>query len=124
MNDLFSDILGQWLPLLVKEIDYSDPSFVLIGDGWSLSLLCPWRVRRGRDLWFSWSSDNVADLVWELVGLNIENARTDDRGDPTFELSGNLALDVFPDSDFDPWVMRLPNKTLVGQVSRSRPAEG
>lgn len=44
--------------------------------------------------------------------------------DPTFRLTGNLCLEIFSDTDYDPWVMRLPKITFVGMASQSKRESG
>ena len=71
------------------------------GDGWGLTVTCPWRTSRG-DTWLSWSTPDAADKVWDLIGLRLVAARTRGR-DASFDLSDGSALEVFSDTDLDPW---------------------
>lgn len=125
MIDLIADALRSARPLRIDEVDYSDPSLTLTGDSWSLNLTCPWRVRRAQNLWFSWSSENIQDLVWDLVGYEMESVRANTgNGDPIFGLSDDVELDVFADTDLDPWILHLPTRIFVGSASLPYLAEG
>jgi hypothetical protein len=100
-------------PLLIAEVEYADPVFTLNGDGWGLTLVCPWRLVRGTDLVLSWSAPEAPDAVWDLIGRRITAVAPRGR-DVAFPLSDGTTLEVFCDTDVDPWVLRLPGATYVG----------
>lgn len=102
-------------PLLITEVEYADPVLTINGEGWGLTVTCPWRLVRGDDLVLSWSTPDAADTVWDLIGLRLVGARTRGR-DASFDLSDGSALEVFSDTDLDPWVVRLPGATYVGPL--------
>ena len=85
----------------------------MAGRGWSLSALCPWRVRDGHGIRFSWSE--AGERVSQLVGLHVVSASTA-APDASFVLSDGSSLDLFADTDTDPFVVRLPGSTWVGPL--------
>ncbi|MCA1195767.1 MULTISPECIES: hypothetical protein [unclassified Saccharopolyspora] len=105
-------------PMSVRGAEFADPSLTVNGNGWSLSAVCPWRVRRGGELWFSWSSENASLGILDLVGMNliaVEPAAGS--ADPKFIFGDSVEMEFFADSDLDPWVLIMPGKTYVGSVS-------
>jgi hypothetical protein len=106
------------LPLRVDQLAYQDPVLTFGGEGWSLVLVCPWRLLKGTKVLTAWDDQAVEDSSWELLGHQIYAVRPRIPGndqDPVFELSGDLHLEVFADTDLDPWVLRLPTQTIVGR---------
>jgi hypothetical protein len=117
VSELESAAGGQ-VPLLIREATFADPTLVLSGDGWSLAATCPWRVvHHDHGIEISWSSSDAEDRVRGLVGVQITSVRQ--RGnDPAFDLSNGRVLEVFSDTDVDPWVLRLVGVTFVGPLRR------
>jgi hypothetical protein len=111
------DAVEPLLPLRIDEATFEDPILTLAGAGWALNAVCSWRVRRRRELWFSWSSPDAVDLVWELVGHRVVRVVVTELGDPAFELSRDVSLDIFADTNLDPWVFRSAGRVFVGSVS-------
>lgn len=110
------------LPLRIDEVSYSDPVLGLSGDGWWLSLMCPWLVT-GPDLRYSWDSDTVEDDAWDLVGHSIVavSFAEDVTVDPVFEIEGGISLAVRADSDWDPWTMQVPGLVVIGKKGSGAP---
>lgn len=107
------------LPLRIVAIDYSDPSVSFIGSKWALSLVCPWRVVQAGERLFAWDDADVADALVELIEQSIVEVRqrsSEAPWDPVFILSNGFEIEIFADSDLDPWVLRLPDQTFVGQA--------
>lgn len=118
MITLIANALEPLLPLRINEVQFVDPAFTLVGDNWSLNMLCPWRIRKAGALWSSCSEPDRADKVWDLVGHEILGvAGLPGAVDPVFELSGSLSLELFADTDTDPWALLLPGQTFVGSAS-------
>jgi hypothetical protein len=115
MNPSLVAELAKVGPLTIAEVEVQDPILVVGGEGWALTAMCPWRVLRGDDLELSWSSPEVEDRAWELVGRQIVSAEVQGR-DPVLRLSDGSALQLFSDTDTDPWVLRLPGITFVGPI--------
>jgi hypothetical protein len=115
MSERFVDIVSEQLPLKIQEATYADPVLTLAGAEWSLSVVCPWRLRAEEGLITAFGGDDAEAQVARLVGGELTGlSATGDLGDPIFDLSGGLQLEVFGDTDLDPWVMRLPSHTFVG----------
>jgi hypothetical protein len=103
-------------PLEITEIEFQDPILALAGEGWALTALCPWRVLRGDALELSWSSPDAEDRAWDLIGRQVVAA--DQRGrDAALRLSDGSVIELFSDTDTDPWVLRLPGFTFVGPLA-------
>jgi hypothetical protein len=101
------------LPLRVTGIEVQDPMVTVFGEGWALTLACPWEGAI-RDCRFSWEDDDVEDRAWDLVGQDL--VAVDVSADAaTFRFSSGW-LKATPDTDFDPWVMRLPSGIFVGSL--------
>lgn len=109
------------LPLRVGELEFNDPVVVLAGSKWSLSIVCPWRLTRGGALVTSIEDPGAEAHLRELVGASIVEivAQTGwgTARDPAFVFADGARLELFADTDLDPWVMRLPDKTFVGSAS-------
>jgi hypothetical protein len=112
-----TDAILRALPLRVTEVNYNDPTLVLIGEDWSLALTCPW-VITGPTSTYDWESDSVEDQAWELIGHDIESVayETDILEDPQFRFSGGITLTITADDDWDPWVMNVSGRWFVGGV--------
>lgn len=124
MIEELNSALQPLLPLKIGWVEYTDPVLTLGGDGWSLSLACPWRLVSGTSVVSAWDDVDVEDSSWDLVGHQITNAGSrieENREDPAFSLTGELRLEVLADSDLDPWVLRLPSQTLVGRSQQGGP---
>lgn len=106
------------LPLRILEIDHNDPAVVLSGENWSLSIVCPWRVSKADVLVCAFGDPGAETRMKSLIGAEIVAVRgqsaVHEEWDPAFEIAGGFTLEVFADTDEDPWVMRLPEHTFVG----------
>ncbi|SRR6266508_813159 len=121
MIDRISSSLARHFPLRIDQVDYADPTVTLTGDGWSLSMTCPWHLFEGQSRIVSWNEEGATDVIWDLVGHAITEVRprsTEHPSDPVFLLTGGLRLEIHADTDLDPWVLRLPELTFVGSASR------
>lgn len=109
------------LPLRVDGLEFNGPVVVLTGPNWSLSIVCPWRLIRGSALVTSIEDPGAEARLRELVGATIIDVGTQaDREtarDPVFVFADGARLELFADTDLDPWVMRLSDKTFVGSAS-------
>jgi hypothetical protein len=75
-----------------------------------------WRVSEPTGVAFGWSSPDAADKVGDLNGLEVVEVLVDRLVDPSLVMSNGWRLDVFSDDWHDPWVIRLPDITLVGDT--------
>jgi hypothetical protein len=106
-------------PLRIDEVDYVEPTVTLMGRDWSLAVTCPWRLVRGSTTLVAWNDTTVADQIWELVGTAVIDVRTwstHHPNDPAFVLTSSDRVELEADSDLDPWVLRLPDRTFVGSI--------
>ena len=102
-------------PLEITEIEFQDPVMALSGEGWALTAVCPWRVLRGDALELSWSTPDAEDRAWDLIGRQVVAADQHGR-DAVLQLSDGSSIELFSDTDTDPWVLRLPGLTFVGPL--------
>lgn len=101
------------LPVHIQGVELQDPILTLFGEGWALTIACPWEgTIGGRAL--SWEDDDIEDRSWDLVGEDLVAVRQDGPAD-TFEFSAGT-LTVTPDTDVDPWVLQLPGGLVVGRT--------
>ena len=109
------DLVREALPLQVDNAETAGPSVGIWGEGWSLSLLCPWELV-GPGTRTTWESKNLVSDWQILLGRTLEGvtARDDDAVDPTFHFNGAITLSVRADSDLDPWTLRVPGLVVVG----------
>lgn len=118
------DVIAGRLPWRIDRADWIEPTLVLGGSDFTFSLTCPWRVVGVEDLVMSWLLDDIEDRVSDLVGHDIMlvDLAADPHGDPRLGLSGGLVLEVFSDTDLDPWVLDSGQDIVI--VGESDPATG
>lgn len=107
------DELLQALPARVLGVEVQDPVLVLFGDDWSLTVACPWEGNVG-GIGLSWEDRELEDRAWDLVGQDLVAVRQQ-AGSVRFEFSA-ATLVATPDTDLDPWVLRLPGGLMVGRL--------
>ncbi len=102
------------LPLMVSGLEINDPVLTLFGNGWGLSIVCPWALD-GLDVHVTWESDPL-DEVWVLAGRALVGVTANDESatDPTFHFEGGLSLEVNADTVLDPWTLILPGLVVTG----------
>lgn len=102
------------LPVRVKGVEVQDPILTLFGEGWGLTIACPWEgTISGHAL--SWEDDDIEDRSWGLVGEDLVAVRQDGPA-VEFEFSSGTLI-VTPDTDVDPWVLELPGGLVVGRMT-------
>ena len=121
MIDKIGEALSPLLPLRLEEVEYNDPMVVLSGPGWSLSVACPWRLMRESRLETAYGAEGAAAALdglrgGEVVGFNPAGG-TCSPGDIRVALGNGAVIEMFADTDLDPWVLRLPEHTFVGTAS-------
>ena len=106
--------------LQIQEAEVNDPTVVLIGDGWSLAIVCPWRLLLERAEVVPWESDDSGDAFWALIGhtiVGVSGSHDQEHPNaPVFEISGGYILKLEPDTDLDPWVLQTKGMTYVGSL--------
>lgn len=118
MIEQIREALSPLLPLEIEEVEYNDPMVLLAGPGWSFSVACPWRMMRDGQLETSYGDDGAAAVLDGLTGTAVISlGGSGGPGDLQIALDGGGVLDVFVDTDLDPWVLRLPDHTFVGSAS-------
>jgi hypothetical protein len=110
--------LNGHLPVTILEVEWEDPTLVIRGEGWHFNTTCAWRVVQNNRISFAWSTRDVADRLWDLISHELTEVRTDPTiGDVTLVLSDGLRLDVFADTEVDPWVLSgIGDVVLVGPI--------
>lgn len=112
MNSVELELL-QTLPRRVLGVEVQDPILTLYGEQWSLTVFGPWEgTLHGRTL--VWEEDDLEDWSWDLIGQDLLTVREEDTL-IRFEFSAG-SLVVTSDSDWEPWVLRLPAGVLVGKT--------
>lgn len=102
------------LPVRVQGVEVQDPILTLFGEGWGLTIACPWEgTIGGRAL--SWEDDDIEDRSWDLVGQDLVAVRHDGSM-VKFEFSAGTLI-ATPDTDVDPWVLQLPGGVVVGRAT-------
>jgi hypothetical protein len=101
------------LPVRVTGVEVQDPVIVLFGDGWSLSVACPWRGVVA-ELPITWLDDDIEDRIWDVVGEDLISVQNEGR-DVRFVFTRSVIV-ATPDVDLDPWVLALPGNVVVGSV--------
>ena len=108
------------LPTEISRAELSDPTLLLGGPDWSLSVTCEWRWVDPRGAVVSPATAGADDMVWNLVGDQIESVEWSGPAalgiDPLFHLRSGGILQVFSDATFDTWVLHTPSLVLVGPL--------
>jgi len=108
------ELVVRALPLEVRGIAFTDPELTIFGDGWGLSLMCPW-VLKGPEIASSWGSQTAEAGVAKLIGHQLTSITAGpDVLDPILHFSGDIDLEIAADTDLDPWVLGLPGLVVVG----------
>jgi hypothetical protein len=121
MIDRLATALRDLLPLRIDGVEYTDPWVSIMGPSWSLGIACPWRLTREGLLICGFATPDTgarlrAILDEELTEVEAQGCAAPS-SDPAFRITGNFFLEIFSDTDLDPWVMNLPGHTFVGGVS-------
>lgn len=103
------------LPLKVLYVDWEDPTLILRGDGWRVSIMTAWRVvLEGRLIVGSDAVDEAAlraALNRTLItGCGVQS--TVAGPDPTFVFATGHVLEVFSVGPLEPWVALIEGAGL------------
>ena len=110
------DTLRARLPWRVRTAEWVDPTLVVAGDDWSMTISSAWRVCTPSGVAYGSSSEDVEDRVWDLVGTEvtgIEPQGVVPYADPRLVLSGGLALELFNEGEPDPYVLRSQDDIVI-----------
>ena len=112
--------VGVPVPHRIDRAEIEEPTLLIGGGGWSMSMLCYWRWISSDGQIVTTESPDAADSVWDLVGEVIENVvwwgASPIGVDLRLLLASGGCLDVLSDAAFDTWIMSLPDITLVGPL--------
>lgn len=108
--------------LVIQDVEVNDPTVVLIGEDWSLAIVCPWRLLLDGTEIAPWEARDSGNAFFTLIGHTIVTVSgSEDEAHPNapiFEISGGYILEIEPDTDLDPWVLRTSGMTYVGSLGR------
>jgi hypothetical protein len=110
------EAISKRLPWRVRTAEWIDPNLVIGGDDWSMTISCPWRVGTPAGVSYGSASSNAEDRVWDLIGadvLAIEPQGMVSYADPRLVLSGGLTVELFNDSDMEPYVLRSGDDIVI-----------
>ncbi len=102
------------LPVRIDGVEVQDPILTLFGEGWALTIACPWEgTIGGRAL--TWEDDDLEDRCWDLIGQDLVALRQEGPA-VEFEFSTGTLI-ATADTDVDPWVLQLPGGLVVGRTA-------
>lgn len=108
------------LPVRIERAEIVEPTLLLGGRDWSLSVTCDWRWVKADGSVVSEGTAGREDLIWDLVGEEIVSASwSGPEGlgkDPSFAFRSGGALELFSDAAYDTWVLHTPTLVLVGPL--------
>lgn len=120
---MISHLISKVAPLLpvgISDVEYSDPTLLINGEGWSLSVQTAWRIVGPEGLVFSSDSSDAADRVRDLIGEEVTTivplAMTS-TVDPVLMLSSGSALEIMSLHPVEPWVLRIRDQVWVASPS-------
>ncbi|NJP96652.1 hypothetical protein HCN51_45720 [Nonomuraea sp. FMUSA5-5] len=111
--------LRDCLPLRIDELSYDEPSLLLGGEGWSLSILSSWRLldEHGRLMLGGQSKEgDVREHLRILADTQVVDVEAQSAFlpvDPRLRLSNGFVLEIFSDYPSDTWVWKVRNRHLV-----------
>jgi hypothetical protein len=105
--------LTRALPVRVQGVEVQSPVLTLFGEKWSLTIACPWEGEVHKSA-LSWEDDDIEDRAWDLVGEDLVDVRREGSS-VRFQFSTSVLV-ATPDTDIDPWVLRLPDGLWVGRM--------
>lgn len=115
-----ADALERLLPLRIETAEYTDPTVLIGGRQWSMSITCAWRWVDANGEVVSAAQGDASDRIWDLAGEEITAVSWSGPSslglDPTFRLRGGGELTVLSDATFDTWVLHAQDLVLVGPL--------
>ena len=120
MSDAFLSAVARYLPVTIEDVVFYHPALLLIAPDWQMTIVCPWRLVRDDVVLTSLNDPDVADYLPKLVGTTITRLVPREPGtilpaaDPELSFDCGYSLEVFADTDLDPWTLRAGGITHVG----------
>jgi hypothetical protein len=115
-----SSAFVELLPVRIERAEIEEPTLLLGGVDWSLSVTCDWRWVKADGSVVSEGTAGREDLIWDLVGEEIVAAHWSGLErlgtDPSFAFRSGGALELFSDAAYDTWVLHTPSLILVGPL--------
>lgn len=122
MKDAIESAIEVQASNVVRRVDVNDPKLVLVGDGRSVGLFCPWQVRRAGQVALD-SEDEPLDETalraegHQVVGhtlLQVAEVLDGPQTGPRFRFDGEVGVVVDADTDTDPWTCRIGGHVFAG----------
>jgi len=107
-------------PLRIERVEGNRVLPTLVGPEWALALVCPWVLRDGKDVVVEWdgpSSEEIAALVSGDAIVAVELRDPMEPQDPAFIFESGRVLEIYADSDLDPWRFRIGNDIYIGPLA-------
>jgi hypothetical protein len=108
------------LPTRIARAEFGEPTLLVAGEAWSLSVTTVWRFVMENGEVVSPSVSPTDAGVRGLVGDTIIAAKwcgpVELGLDPTFRLASGGILQIVSDATFDTWVLHTPELVLVGPL--------
>lgn len=123
MIDEIARVFRQHVPLEITSVSSENGSLTLSGSGWGFGTNSAWRVLKNADVIVDWSENDPLAGIRRLNGdslVDVDPQSGRMRGDPALRTSGGLWIEIFSDQSLDPWILRLPSGTYIGDPRDSR----
>lgn len=100
--------------LLITEVQYDDYNLLIMGTGWTLNTTSSWRILSNGELLGNYDSKTKAELK-SLIGESIISINQIGDVDIDFSLSfsDGKKLQVFSNSNFEPWIFAMDGETVL-----------
>ncbi len=93
---------------------WSDPSLVLSGDGWRMTVTCSWRVTHDDGVMLVGADDtDAAEKVGTIVGAVLTDVAEASALDPVLIFEDGRRFEVFSSSAIEPWVVDVTGLPVV-----------
>ena len=112
----FLEVLRRHLPLEIAVARFEAENLCLAATDWNFNTTSPWRVVDSGSILVGAEYKNAADLIRELVGSRIVEARvqsTTTSVDPLFQLHNGRTIEIFTCYSVDAWTLKLPGEPMI-----------
>jgi hypothetical protein len=108
----------------IAEATFDGFNLSLGGGNWGFGSTSPWRIVEGGDLVAGCGDPEAAsEALKSIIGTSLVDVSAQSpsmRGDPVLVLSSGQQIEVFSDTQIDPWTFVIPGMTYVGTPGDSR----